>query len=74
MAQNHIGDRIGELRSIVPALAHTANFFPACRRMGLEFPDQHRQTPQGRAPGAGVGGNRQYLLLDRSTKRVPGVL
>jgi methyl acetate hydrolase len=35
MAQNHIGDlHCGELRSIAPALAHTANFFPACSRNG----------------------------------------
>jgi methyl acetate hydrolase len=36
VAQNHIGDlHCGELRSIAPALAPTANFSPACPRNGV---------------------------------------
>jgi methyl acetate hydrolase len=76
MAQNHIGDlHCGELRSIVPALALTANFFPGMpQKWGLSFLINTAQTPQGRAPGslAWAGVANTFFWID-STKRVTGV-
>jgi CubicO group peptidase (beta-lactamase class C family) len=76
MAQNHIGDlHCGELRSIVPALAHTANFFPGMpQKWGLSFLINTAQTPQGRAPGslAWSGLANTFFWID-PTKRVTGV-
>jgi CubicO group peptidase (beta-lactamase class C family) len=76
MAQNHIGDlHCGELRSIVPALAHTANFFPGMpQKWGLSFLINTAQTPQGRSPGslAWSGLANTFFWID-PTKRVTGV-
>jgi methyl acetate hydrolase len=76
MAQNHIGDlHCGELRSIVPALAHTANFFPGMpQKWGLSFLINTAQTPQGRSPGslAWAGLANTFFWID-PTKRVTGV-
>jgi methyl acetate hydrolase len=76
MAQNHIGDlHCGELRSIVPALAHTANFFPGMpQKWGLSFLINTAQTPQGRAPGslAWAGVANTFFWID-PTQRVTGV-
>jgi CubicO group peptidase (beta-lactamase class C family) len=76
MAQNHIGDlHCGELRSIAPALAHTANFFPGMsQKWGLSFLINTVQTPQGRSPGslAWSGLANTFFWID-PTKRVTGV-
>jgi len=76
MAQNHIGDlHCGELRSIAPALAHTANFFPGMpQKWGLSFLINTAQTPQGRSPGslAWSGLANTFFWID-PTKRVTGV-
>jgi CubicO group peptidase (beta-lactamase class C family) len=76
MAQNHIGDlHCGELRSIVPALAHTANFFPGMpQKWGLSFLINTAPTPQGRAPGslAWAGSANTFFWID-PTQRVTGV-
>jgi CubicO group peptidase (beta-lactamase class C family) len=76
MAQNHIGDlSCGELRSIVPALALTANFFPGMpQKWGLSFLINTAQTPQGRAPGslAWAGIANTFFWID-PTQRVTGV-
>jgi len=76
MAQNHIGDlHCGELRSIVPALALTANFFPGMpQKWGLSFLINTAQTPQGRAPGslAWAGVANTFFWID-PTQRVTGV-
>lgn len=76
MAQNHIGDlNCGELRSIAPALAHTANFFPGMpQKWGLSFLINTAQTPQGRSPGslAWSGLANTFFWID-PTKRVTGV-
>ena len=76
MAQNHIGDlHCGELRSIVPALAHTANFFPGMpQKWGLSFLINTALTPQGRSPGslAWSGLANTFFWID-PTKRVTGV-
>jgi CubicO group peptidase (beta-lactamase class C family) len=76
MAQNHIGDlHCGELRSIAPALAHTANFFPGMpQKWGLSFLINTAQTPQGRSPGslAWSGLANAFVWID-PTKRVTGV-
>jgi len=76
MAQNHIGDlHCGELRSIVPALAHTANFFPGMpQKWGLSFLINTALTPQGRSPEslAWSGLANTFFWID-PTKRVTGV-
>ena len=76
MAQNHIGDlSCGELRSIVPALALTANFFPGMpQQWGLSFLINTAQTLQGRAPGslAWAGIANTFFWID-PTRRVTGV-
>jgi methyl acetate hydrolase len=76
MAQNHIGDlHCGELRSIAPALSHTANFFPGMpQKWGLSFLINTAQTPQGRSPGslAWAGLANTFFWID-PTKRVTGV-
>jgi methyl acetate hydrolase len=76
MAQNHIGDLpCGELRSIAPALAHTANFFPGMpQQWGLSFLINTEETPQGRSPGslAWAGLANTFFWID-PTKRVTGV-
>jgi methyl acetate hydrolase len=76
MAQNHIGDlHCGELRSIVPALAHTANFFPGMpQKWGLSFLINTAPTPQGRSPGslAWAGVANTFFWID-PTQRVTGV-
>jgi CubicO group peptidase (beta-lactamase class C family) len=76
MAQNHIGDlHCGELRSIMPALAHTANFFPSMpQQWGLSFLINTAPTPQGRAPGslAWAGSANTFFWID-PTQRVTGV-
>jgi CubicO group peptidase (beta-lactamase class C family) len=76
MAQNHIGDlHCGELRSIVPAFSHTANFFPGMpQKWGLSFLINTAQTPQGRSPGslAWAGVANTFFWID-ATKRVTGV-
>jgi CubicO group peptidase (beta-lactamase class C family) len=76
MAQNHIGDlHCGALRSIVPALALTANFFPGMpQKWGLSFLINTAQTPQGRSPGslAWAGVANTFFWID-PTQRVTGV-
>jgi methyl acetate hydrolase len=76
MAQNHIGDlHCGELRSIAPELALTANFFPGMpQKWGLSFLINTAQTPQGRSPGslAWAGVANTFFWID-PTKRVTGV-
>jgi CubicO group peptidase (beta-lactamase class C family) len=76
MAQNHIGDlHCGELRSIVPALALTANFFPGMpQKWGLSFLINPTQTPQGRSPGslAWAGVANTFFWID-PTQRVTGI-
>jgi CubicO group peptidase (beta-lactamase class C family) len=76
MAQNHIGDlHCGELRSIAPALALTANFFPRMpQKWGLSFLINTAQTPQGRSPRslAWAGVANTFFWID-PTKRVTGV-
>jgi CubicO group peptidase (beta-lactamase class C family) len=76
MAQNHIGDlHCGELRSIVPAFALTANFFPGMpQKWGLSFLINTAQTPQGRSPGslAWAGVANTFFWID-PTQRVTGV-
>jgi methyl acetate hydrolase len=76
MAQNHIGDlHCGELRSVAPALAHIANFFPGMpQQWSLSFLINTAPTPQGRAPGslAWAGLANTFFWID-PTKRVTGV-
>jgi CubicO group peptidase (beta-lactamase class C family) len=76
MAQNHIGDlHCGELRSIAPGLALTANFFPGMsQQWGLSFLINTAPTPQGRAPGslAWAGVANTFFWID-PTQRVTGV-
>jgi methyl acetate hydrolase len=76
VAQNHIGDlHCGELRSIAPALAPTANFFPGMpQKWGLSFLINTAQTPQGRSPGSLVwsGLTNTFFCID-PTKRVTDV-
>jgi methyl acetate hydrolase len=76
MAQNHIGDlNCGELRTVAPPLAHTANFFPGMpQKWGLSFLINTAQTPQGRSPGslAWAGLANTFFWID-PTKRVTGV-
>jgi methyl acetate hydrolase len=76
MAQNHIGDlHCGELRSVAPALAHSANFFPGMpQKWGVSFLINTVQTPQGRSPGslAWTGIANTFFWID-PTKRVTGV-
>ena len=76
MAQNHIGDlNCGKLRSIAPAFAHTANFFPGMpQKWGLSFLINTAQTPQGRSPGsmAWAGLANTFFWID-PTRRVAGV-
>lgn len=76
MAQNHIGDlHCGELRTVVPSLAYTANFFPGMpQKWGLSFLINTAQTPQGRSPGslAWAGLANTFFWID-PTKRVTGV-
>jgi len=76
MAQNHIGDLdCGELQTVAPALAHTANFFPGMQqKWGLSFLINTAQTPQGRSPGslAWAGLANTFFWIDL-TQRVTGV-
>jgi CubicO group peptidase (beta-lactamase class C family) len=76
MAQNHIGDlHCSELRSVAPALAHTANFFPGMpQKWGLSFLINTAPTPQGRSPGslAWAGLANTFFWIDPA-QRVTGV-
>jgi methyl acetate hydrolase len=76
MAQNHIGDLpCGELRSVLSALAHTANVFPGMpQQWGLSFLINTAETPQGRSLGslAWAGLANTFFWID-PTKRVTGV-
>jgi CubicO group peptidase (beta-lactamase class C family) len=67
MAQNHIGDlRCGELRSVAPALAHTANFFPGMpQHWGLNFLINTAPTPQGRTAGSLARAGLANTLMQR---------
>ena len=77
MAQNHIGDlHCSELRSVAPALAHTANFFPGMpQKWGLSFLINTAPTPQGRSPGslAWAGLANTFFWIDPS-RRLTAVL
>jgi len=76
MSQNHIGDLdCVELQTAMPALSHTANFFPGMpQKWGLSFLINTAQTPQGRSPGslAWAGLANTFFWID-PTKRVTGV-
>jgi CubicO group peptidase (beta-lactamase class C family) len=76
MSQNHIGDLdCVELQTAMPALAHTANFFPGMQqKWGLGFLINTAQTPQGRSSGslAWAGLANTFFWID-PTQRVTGV-
>jgi methyl acetate hydrolase len=76
MARNHISElNCGELRSIAPKLAHTANFFPGIpQKWGLSFLINTELTTEGRSPGslAWAGLANTFFWID-PTKHVTGV-